>query len=63
MTQEEFNKLDVGDVVYHKDDKRVGYVVTCNYGNHVTAVRTADLTAPGEWDIHVKVTQREFPQI
>jgi hypothetical protein len=57
MTKKEFKRLDVGDVV------RSGllghtYVVTANYGDRVTAIRTADMTNPTEWDLVSKVERR-----
>ncbi len=50
MTPAEFNALDVGDIVRGKLSVH-SYVVTANYGGRVTAVRTADLTNPPEWNL------------
>lgn len=57
MTQEEFDRLSVGDVVRGKSS-REPYVVTAIYGSRATAVKTVDMTNPDEWDIASKVTQR-----
>lgn len=50
MTQEQFNKLDVGDLVKNKLNGET-FVVTANYGRRVTAVKTADMSNPTEWEI------------
>lgn len=48
MDHKEFESLEVGDIVRHAEGSD-GYVVTGNYGDRVTAVRTVDLTNPSEW--------------
>jgi hypothetical protein len=50
MTLEEMRKLKPGDAIRHKGDAN-GYIVTANYLSRVTAVRTADITNPAEWDL------------
>lgn len=50
MTQDEFRALQPGAVVRSKANG-LGYIVTANFGGRVTAVRTADLTNPCEWDV------------
>jgi hypothetical protein len=50
MTNEEFDKLKRGDIVRNIGSKGV-YVVTDNFGDRKTAVMTADLTNPQEWEI------------
>lgn len=50
MSPEEMNDLRVGDLVRHATGGPV-LIVTANYGNHVTAVTTRDLTNPPEWDV------------
>jgi hypothetical protein len=50
MTNEEFSGLKVGDIVRGKSSGDT-FVVTAHYGDRVTAVRTADLTHPSEWDL------------
>lgn len=57
MTLEEFERLNVGDVV-RGASSREAYIVTANYGRRVTAVRTVDMTNPSEWEVASKVTQR-----
>ena len=42
--------LQTGDVVRGKLSGKV-YVVTGNYGDRVTAVQTADITNPPEWEV------------
>ncbi|WP_156967900.1 hypothetical protein [Methylosinus sp. PW1] len=41
-------ELEVGDIVRHKSGG-AGYVVTTNFVDRVTAVRSVDVTNPGEW--------------
>lgn len=48
MTEEQFKKLDVGDLVRHVEGSVV-WIVTGNYGDRITAVRSVDLTQPNEW--------------
>jgi hypothetical protein len=48
MTQDELQHLKRGDVVRHVQTDRT-YVVTGNYGTHVTAVESVDITNPVEW--------------
>ncbi len=50
MTKDQFANLDVGDVVVGKVSK-IAFVVVGNYGNHVTAVKVADITNPDEWHL------------
>lgn len=50
MTPEQFKKLKRGDYVRHVSPIYYPtYVVMGNYGDHVTAVRTVDMTNPAEW--------------
>jgi hypothetical protein len=58
MTNEEFEKLNIGDIVKHDGLSSLNdnYVVTANYGTRVVAVRTVDLTNPNEWNVVVKAT-------
>lgn len=50
MTKQQMDKLQPGDIVRGKSSRQA-YVVTANYGDHVTAVQTADLTNPDEWEL------------
>ena len=50
MTREEFERLREGDIVRSKLSGD-SYVVTANCRGRVTAVRTADLTNPDEWEV------------
>lgn len=54
MKKGEFERLERGDVVKHKRDSRL-FIVTGNYGDHVTAVATVDMNNPDEWEIVHKV--------
>ena len=55
MDRETFQKLDRGDIVRHKaTDHATSYIVVANYGNHVTAVNTMNITNPAEWDLIYK---------
>ncbi len=60
MNKEQFKQLKAGDPVSHKADRSQGYIVHCNYGNRVTAVKTVDITNPAEWDL-VAEYEREQP--
>lgn len=53
MTTEEMKKLERGDIVLPFGDNRT-FIVTANYGNHVTAVATVDITNPPEWELVLK---------
>jgi len=53
MTKEDFKNLKTGDVVRGAASS-VSFVVMSNYGDRVTAVRTADLTHPDEWELVAK---------
>ena len=50
MTKDEIKNLKTGDILRHKLGLN-GYVVTANYGDRITAVRTVDITNPDEWDL------------
>lgn len=45
MTRQQFKHLREGDIVQASGQ---AYIVTGNYGGHVTAVRTVDITQPDE---------------
>ena len=49
MTHADLVTLKKGDIVKHTDLDRGTYVVTGNYGDHVTAVRSVDITNFSEW--------------
>lgn len=50
MTPTQLKALKPGDLVRHKSSSSA-YIVTGNYGDRVTAVRTVDLTNSAEWDV------------
>ena len=54
MTDQEFRELDRGDIVRHRMDRARSYIVDGNYGGHVTAVRTVDISNPSEWEVVYK---------
>lgn len=58
MTKKQFDSLDAGDIIRPSGPAIKSYVVTGNYGDRVTAVRTVDVTNPNEWDLMLKVTER-----
>lgn len=58
MTRTEFDELSYGDIV-RSQATGVEFMVQFNYGGRVTAVRTADMTNPSEWDLISKVTARD----
>jgi hypothetical protein len=43
--------LQPGDLVRSKLRRDTPYMVLANYGDHITAVSTADITNPSEWEI------------
>jgi hypothetical protein len=51
MKIEHLKKLQEGDKIRHRSDPTNLYTVTGNYGDHVTAVKTVDVTNPSEWEI------------
>jgi hypothetical protein len=52
MTPEEFKNLKTGDLVRSKRRTARGtMIVSANYGDRVTAVDSADLTNPSEWEL------------
>lgn len=53
MMPDKFWKLQPGDIVRHAESGE-SYMVTSNYGERVTAVRTVDLTNPHEWQLALK---------
>jgi len=53
MKREELNSLRPGDIVRHKLGTKA-YIVTENFHDRVTAIRTVDITNPDEWDLIVK---------
>ena len=53
MTPQEFAHLRMGDIIAHTDEYTT-YIVTGNYGDHVTVVRTIDIANPTEWDVRYK---------
>jgi hypothetical protein len=53
MTEGEFKNLREGDIVQSKASGKA-YIVTENFHNRVTAIRTVDITNPDEWDLIVK---------
>ena len=59
MTNEEFAALKEGDIVRGKSSG-MAYVVTGNYGSHVVAVRTVDMTNPDEFDLVQKAAKSEI---
>ncbi len=59
MNRQQFQGLKVGDLVRHRSGGAV-LAVTSNYGDHVTAVDTRDLTNPPEWEL-VSQAQHDRP--
>ena len=58
MTRDEFEHLQVGDLVRHKLDHR-SLIVTANYGNRVMAVAAVDITNTDEWEVVAKATYQK----
>lgn len=51
MTEDDFKRLDVGDIVRPKGAAHAYVVTQGNVLGRVTAVRTVDMTNPPEWDL------------
>lgn len=60
MKQAEFDQLREGDRVRHKFSGRV-FIITGIYGGRVTAVVTADITQPVEWELVSKASYDKNP--
>ena len=58
MTKSELYSLRTGDVII-SELSGLTYVVTTNYGNRVTAVRSVDVTNPDEWLLSSKMPKRK----
>ncbi len=58
MTTEQLRALQTGDIIQSKTTG-VSYVVTGNYGDHVTAVKTVDVTHASEWRVIVKRQEQD----
>ena len=55
MNKDVFRQLARGDIIRHKLNGE-SHIVTGNYGNRITAVRTVDMTNPDEWDLILLAT-------
>lgn len=53
MTTHDLQNLQPGDIIVSQRTK-AAYIVTGNYGTHVVAVRTVDVTHAPEWDLASK---------
>jgi hypothetical protein len=55
MTKEEFDLLELGDIIGHIDpDGHLGrhaWIVSYHYGDRITLAATAEATNPAEWEI------------
>lgn len=58
MSKEEFKNLERGDIIQHIQNSSMHGVVTGNYGQHVTAVESFDITNPDEWFIVLKAGEK-----
>ena len=56
MTEEEMKALAPGDIVRGSVSGQ-SFVVTGNYGDHVTAVVTVDLTNEAQWSLVSKANR------
>ena len=54
MTNLEFSRLRPGQIVRSASGQT--WIISANYGQHVTAVQTVDISNPTEWEIVTKVT-------
>lgn len=54
-----FSDVERGDIIKHKSTHK-SFVVTGNYGERITAVRTIDATNPSEWEVFNKDGQSRY---
>lgn len=59
MKKDNFNNLDRGDIVKHKEFRET-YVVTANYGSYVVAVNTVHMSNSSEWDLLLKANHERI---
>ena len=57
MLHSTFTHLHEGDLVRHVNGQAI-YVVHANYGDHVTAVRTVDISNEAEWLLIYKASHK-----
>jgi len=50
MNNQQFNNLNVGDIV-RSNPTGLAYIVTQIFGDRITAVRSVDITNPIEWEL------------
>lgn len=62
MKKEEMKNLQPGDLVRHILHTKAA-VVTGNYGEHITAVQTFDVSNPSEWIVVQKAIQKKDDKI
>lgn len=62
MNREEMENLKDGDIISHRVHKG-HFMVTANYGDRVTAVKTVDITNPDEWEIESKIEIRRLDAV
>jgi hypothetical protein len=51
MNKKEFERLKPGDMIQSKSDPKWAFIVSQNFGDHLTAVRTIEIRSPEEWDM------------
>lgn len=57
MTKDEMRALREGDIVRGKSSG-MAFIITGNYGERLTAVRSVDITNPDEWEkVEVEYTE------
>lgn len=50
------NELQTGDIVRGKRSHQT-FTVVANFGDRATAVKVADITNPGEWEVYREVKE------
>lgn len=58
MTPEQLHQLKTGDIIRHSGGGHP-WIVIANYGERVTAVQSADITNPGEWELVLKADHKQ----
>jgi len=59
VTKDQLRNLKRGDIVRSFSSK-ITYMVTSNYGDRSTAVRTVELTNPGEWEVIYEAETQDY---
>lgn len=53
MTKKDMEKIEVGDIIKKKNSDEMAFIVSANFGNRLTAVRSIEVREDSakEWEI------------